>query len=85
MAIQTTGEAVGEATEEKAATDGTDAIAPPVRFEPCTELSLDHDAPWAVCTTCGWLDDDHARADTPSAVVTELPRRGVVLPERQAS
>jgi hypothetical protein len=70
-----------QTTEEAA----TDALAPAVRFEPCAEFRLDHDAPWAVCITCGWLDDDHARSDAPAAVVTELPRRGVVLPERKAS
>ena len=40
-----------------------DDIAPPVRYEPCSEFRVDHDAPWAVCITCGWLDDDHARPE----------------------
>jgi hypothetical protein len=74
MAIQMAGE-----------TATTDGIAPPVRFEPCAELRLDYDAPWAVCTACGWLDDDHARAETPIAVVTELPVRVARIPERKAS
>jgi hypothetical protein len=73
------------ATQRVGETATIDGIAPPVRFEPCAEFRLDHDAPWAVCTTCGWLDDDHARPETPIAVVTELPRRGARLPERKAS
>ena len=62
-----------------------DDIAPPVRYEPCAEFRVDHDAPWTVCTTCGWLDDDHARPEAAIAVVTELPRRATRLPERKAS
>ena len=62
-----------------------DDIAPPVRYEPCSEFRVDHDAPWAVCITCGWLDDDHARPEAAIAVVTELPRRATRLPERKAS
>lgn len=78
QAIQTTGETV-----ESAAT--THAPAPAVRFEPCDELRLGHDSPWPVCDACGWLDDDHSRPDEPDAVVTELPRRTALLPERKAS
>lgn len=78
MAIQT----IGQTTED---TGRPDAFAPTVRFEPCAKFCLEHDSPWAVCTTCGWLDDDHARPQAPSAVVTELPRRATRLPERKAS
>jgi len=63
----------------------TDAPAPTVRFEPCAALRLDHDALWGICTTCGWLDDDHAPPESPVAVVAQLPRRATVLPERKAS
>jgi hypothetical protein len=63
----------------------TGALAPPVRFEPCADFRLDHDSTWAVCDTCGWLDDDHVRPEAPGAVVTELPRRAVLVPERKAS
>jgi hypothetical protein len=70
-------------TAEDTAT--ADTFAPTVRFEPCAEFGLDHDSPWAVCDTCGWLDDDHTRPDTPIAVVTELPRRAAPVPERKAS
>jgi hypothetical protein len=70
-------------TEDRATAD---AFAPTVRFVPCAEFRVDYDSPWAVCVTCGWLDDDHARSETPSAVVTDLPRRRrVLLPERKAS
>jgi hypothetical protein len=66
-------------------TAGLDGIAPPVRVEPCAELRLEHDAPWPVCDACGWLEDDHAPVEAAGAVVTELPRRGAMLPERRAS
>ena len=83
MAIQTIGQTTDETATQDTAT--VDALAPTVRFEPCAEFRLDHGSPWAVCTTCGWLDDDHAQPDAPIALVTELPRRAVLVPERKAS
>ena len=62
-----------------------DDLAPPVRIEPCATFRADHASAWAVCDTCGWLDDDHRADQHAGAVVTELPRRGVRLPERKAS
>ena len=78
----------GEITADTAgeSTDVMDALAPPVRFEPCAGFRLAHGTPWAICGVCGWLEDDHGPATQKSvAVVTELPRRTAVLPERMAS
>jgi hypothetical protein len=63
----------------------TEGIAPPMRIEPCARFRLDHTSEWVVCDACGWLEDDHAPAEHGRAVVTELPRRQVRLPERKAS
>jgi hypothetical protein len=60
-----------------------DDLAPPVRIEPCATFRADCAKAWAVCDDCGWLEDDHAFVAP--AVVLELPRRAVRLPERKAS
>lgn len=62
-----------------------DDLARPVRVQPCAGFRADHAEVWPVCAACGWLEDDHATDDPAGAVVTELPRRGVRLPERKAS
>jgi hypothetical protein len=82
MAIQTAEDTAEDMADETATID---ALAPTGRFEPCAEFRLDHDSPWAACDTCGWLDDDHGRLEAPGAVVTELPRRVALVPERKAS
>jgi hypothetical protein len=66
-------------------TDGTDSAAPPVSFEPCAGFRSGQGEVWPVCAACGWLEDDHAADECVGAVVTELPRRRVRLPERKAS
>jgi len=59
---------------------------PPVRLEPCAAFRLDHDAAWPACAVCGWLEHDHAGPDAAAdAVVTVLPRRAAVVPQRLAS
>ena len=63
----------------------TEGAAPPVRIEPCAEFRAGQDEVWPVCAACGWLEDDHAADERAGAVVTELPRRRVRLPERKAS
>jgi hypothetical protein len=60
-----------------------DDLAPPVRIEPCATFRADHASAWAVCDSCGWLEDDHA--PVAPAIVRELPRRAVPLQERMAS
>jgi hypothetical protein len=62
----------------------TGMAAPPVRAEACTELRVDDGSHWAICNVCGWLEDDHVLVDA-GAVVTELPRRRALFPERMAS
>ena len=84
MAIQTSQD-TGRPDTGRPNTGKPDALALTVRFEPCAEFRVDHDVPWAVCITCGWLDDDHARPEEAIAVVTELPRRATRLPKRKAS
>jgi hypothetical protein len=60
--------------------------APAVRFAPCAAFRPHADALWPVCDVCGWLEDDHAGVHAPGgAVVTELPRRAVPVPQRLAS
>jgi hypothetical protein len=71
--------------QEPDGTDGTDGAAPPVCFEPCAAFRDDQDEVWPVCAACGWLEDDHAAGERAGAVVTQLPRRRVQLPERKAS
>jgi hypothetical protein len=65
-------------------TDETEA--PPVRLEPCAAFRLDHDAACPACVVCGWLEHDHDEPDAGAdGVVTVLPRRGAVIPQRLAS
>jgi hypothetical protein len=60
--------------------------APPVRLEPCAAFRLDHDAACPACEVCGWLEHDHDGPDAVAdGVVTVLPRRGAVIPQRLAS
>jgi hypothetical protein len=60
--------------------------APPVRLEPCAAFRLDQDAACPACEVCGWLEHDHDAPDAAAAgVVTALPRRGTVIPQRLAS
>ncbi len=69
-----------------AAITDTTHEAPPVRFAPCAAFWLDHDAACPACAICGWLEDDHAGTNASGdAVVTELPRRTVRVPQRLAS
>jgi hypothetical protein len=70
---------------ETAAEAVIDGVAPPVRAQPCAVFRPDHASGWPVCGACGWLDDDHAAVVAAAAIVTELPRRRVELPERKAS
>jgi hypothetical protein len=79
---QTTG---GQMGFEAAAETAIDGVAPPVRAQPCAAFRPDHAWAWPVCGACGWLEDDHAVVIATAAVVTELPRRRVPLPERKAS
>ena len=71
------------ATTENAET--TDAT-PAVRLEPCAVYHFDADAAWPACGDCGWLENDHpGAAEAGDAVITELPRRRVPVPQRLAS
>jgi len=71
------------ATTENAET--TDAT-PAVRLQPCAAFQFDADAAWPTCGECGWLEDDHpGAAEAGDAVITELPRRRVPVPQRLAS
>ena len=65
-------------------TETTDET-PDVRLQPCAAFHFDPDAGWPACGDCGWLEDEHARPTTAGAVVTELPRRRVQVPQRLAS
>jgi hypothetical protein len=68
-----------------AITETTDDT-PDVRLQPCAAFHFDADAAWPACFDCGWLEDDHPGAvETGVAVITELPRRRVRLPQRLAS
>jgi hypothetical protein len=65
-------------------TDETEA--PPVRLEPCAAFRVDHDAACPACAVCGWLEHDHDGPDVRAdGVVTVLPRREAVIPQRLAS
>ncbi len=58
---------------------------PAVRLQPCAAFRFDPDADWPACGDCGWLEDEHALPTVARAVVTELPRRRVQVPQRLAS
>jgi hypothetical protein len=64
---------------------GTTDETPAVRLQPCAAFHFDPDADWPACGDCGWLEDEHACPTTADAVVTELPRRRVPVPQRLAS
>ena len=65
---------------------GTTDETPAVRLQPCATFRPDWDAPWPACCDCGWLEEDHAGAvEAGDAVITELPRRRVAVPQRLAS
>jgi len=66
-------------------TETTDET-PDVRLQPCAAFHFDADATWPACGDCGWLEDDHSgAANARGAVITELPRRRVQVPQRLAS
>ena len=66
-------------------TETTDET-PDVRLQPCAAFHFDADATWPACGDCGWLEDDHSgAANARGAVITELPRRRVPVPQRLAS
>ncbi|HEY4398307.1 MAG TPA: hypothetical protein VGO28_11605 [Acidimicrobiia bacterium] len=68
-----------------ALTDTADET-PAVRLQPCAAFQLDADAAWPACCDCGWLEEDHPGAvEAGGAMITELPRRRVQVPERLAS
>ena len=68
------------------ATTGTTDETPAVRLQPCAAFRFDADATWPACGDCGWLEDDHSgAANARGAVITELPRRRVPVPQRLAS
>ncbi len=72
-------------TENAEDTETTDEI-PAVRLQPCAVYHFDADADWPSCGDCGWLEDDHpGAAEAGDAVITELPRRRVPVPQRLAS
>jgi hypothetical protein len=73
-----------EITETTEITGTTDDI-PAVRLQPCVAFHFDADADWPACGDCGWLEDEHARPTTAGAVITDLPRLRVQVPERLAS
>jgi hypothetical protein len=60
-------------------------LAPPVLVETCVGFRADDFSEWPVCAACGWLEEDHAAGEHAGAVVTELSRRRVRMPERKAS
>ena len=70
---------------------GTTDETPAVRLQPCAAFRFEPDAPpetadWPACGDCGWLEDDHpGAAEAGDAVITELPRRRVPVPQRLAS
>ncbi|MFL6243295.1 MAG: hypothetical protein ACJ73V_09765 [Acidimicrobiia bacterium] len=66
-------------------TETTDET-PDVRLQPCAAFRFDADATWPACGDCGWLEDDHSgAANVGGAVITELPRRRVPVPQLLAS
>jgi hypothetical protein len=68
------------------ATTRTTDESPAVRLQPCAAFHLDPNADWPACDDCGWLEDEHADAvEVGGAVITEVPRRRVQVPERLAS
>lgn len=68
------------------ATTGTADESPAVRLQACAAFDFDPDADWPVCGDCGWLEDEHPGAvEAGGAVITELPRRRVQVPQRLAS
>ena len=68
------------------ATTGTTDETPAVRLQPCAAFHFDADATWPACGDCGWLEDEHSgAANARGAVITELPRRRVPVPQRLAS
>jgi len=68
-----------------AITETTDDT-PDVRLQPCAAFRFDADAAWPACSDCGWLEDEHpGAAEAGDAVITELPRRRVPVPQRLAS
>jgi hypothetical protein len=73
------------ATTATTAATGTTDETPAVRLEACAAFHFDPDADWPTCGECGWLEDEHARPTAAGAVVTELPRRRVPVPQRLAS
>lgn len=70
----------------KTANAETTDETPAVRLQPCAAFRFDEDAAWPACGDCGWLEHDHPGAAEPGgAVITELPRRRVPVPQRLAS
>jgi hypothetical protein len=67
-----------------AITETTDDT-PDVRLQPCAGFRFDAGAAWPACSDCGWLEDEHPGAAEADAVITELPRRRVPVPQRLAS
>ena len=68
------------------ATTRTTDESPAVRLQPCAAFHLDPNADWPACDDCGWLEDEHPDAvEVGGAVITEVPRRRVQVPERLAS
>jgi hypothetical protein len=68
------------------ATTRTTDESPAVRLQPCAAFHFDPNADWPACDDCGWLDDEHPDAvEVGGAVITEVPRRRVQVPERLAS
>jgi hypothetical protein len=65
---------------------GTADESPAVRLEPCAAFHFDPEADWPACGNCGWLEDEHPGAvEGGGAVITELPRRRLPVPQRLAS
>jgi hypothetical protein len=63
---------------------GTTDDTPDVRLQPCAAFHFDPDAACPACAACGWLEDEHPGA-AGGAVITELPRRRALVPQRLAS
>lgn len=38
-------------------------LTPTVRFSPCHAFEYDGDTPTGACAACGWLEEDHWRAE----------------------
>jgi hypothetical protein len=82
---QTTEDPMTGMTAMTTITAATDE-APDVRLQPCAAFRFDADAAWPACGDCGWLEDEHPGAvEAGGAVITELPRRRVPVPQRLAS